>query len=419
MSRKQAMQVFGAKLVNQLQVYLRALHTHQANNDIVKRTRDAFFSTVSEYFERDPQGSLQVQLLPEETFLNNTLLPIAMQDFARIKTMTIELREMGVGELIFDSKITIESLSEFAQAVYKGMHGGETVDCRTFSGIQALELEYSTSGSADRDAHKVAVWLYAGLLDGLHGLQDLVSEGHIPTMVPFMRHMRMLVDLVADNSIVLRHICLARPSEDSDSEIQQVACRTFLTVQIGHANGLDRSSLMALGVSSILDLITRDTPPAEMMTRLAPYTTLSDLTPRVMMILRALELARLGKKADRLGQLLVLVDELVETIHRPDPATLEDVHSQLAWASGIEPEVMETVVEWLGETPIGALATSKRLEQVLLFDNGEDGKTLRCREIFEDGLGEVVALRDIDPDKPIVFGGRFDFAYTDESEDGW
>jgi hypothetical protein len=238
-------------------------------------------------------------------------------------------------------------------------------------------------------------------------------------MVPFMRHMRLLVELTAERGMVLRHMCLARPSADTDAEIQQAACRTVLAVQIAHANGLDRSSIMALGLSSILDLITRDTHPGEMLTKLAPYTTLSDLAPKVMMTLRALELARRGKKSDRLGQLLLLTDDVVETIHGPEPATLEHVHSQLSWVEGADPEVLQAVIDWLGDKPAGAMATSKRLDKVLLYDHGEDGESLRCREIFEDGLGDVVVLRDLDEDQPIVFSGRFDFSFTSEDEDGW
>ncbi|MDP7575115.1 MAG: hypothetical protein QF723_08410, partial [Phycisphaerales bacterium] len=129
--------------------------------------------------------------------------------------------------------------------------------------------------------------------------------------------------------------------------------------------------------------------------------------------------ARLGKRTDRYGQLLVLLDSLVDTIHGTEPATLEDVRSQLHWAAGIDTEVLEGLLGWLGDRPVGAMATSKRFGKVLLYDNGKDGKTLRCREIFDDDLGEVAVFRDLDEDQPIVFSGRFDFAFTEESEDGW
>lgn len=418
MSRKQIMQTYGTKLVNELQVYLRALHTHQANNEIVKRTRDALSATLKDYFDREPQGSLQVQLLPEETFLNSTLLPIAMQDFARIKEMTLQLRQMGVGELIFDAAVTSESLSQFAQTFYSGMHARTKIEHRSFTGIQALELEYSSSGSSERDAHKVAVWLYAGLLDGIQGLRDLVAEGHIPTMVPFMRHMRLLVDLSSERGMVLRHMCLARPGTETAADVQKIACRTFLAVQVGHANGLDRSSLMALGLSSILELISRDSPPNKVMNAIAPYTTLSDLSPKVMMTLRSLELARSDEQADRLGQLLLLLDELVDTIHGQEPATLEDVHSQLGCTAGVDEEVLDAVLNWLGDHPVGAMAISKGMGNVLLYDNGENGTTLRCRRVAGDEVGEIAVLGDLDEDQPIVFSGRFDFAYTDDSEEG-
>jgi len=420
MSRKAAIQQFGNQLVMDLQVYLRSLHTHQANNDIVSRARDALLKTLQDHFKTEPQSTLQVQLLDEETFINNTLLPIALQDFGRIKELTRQLRGMGVGEVIFDASVTRESLAEFATAVYSGMHSRQQMEPRVFSGIQALELEYSASGSSERDAHQVVVWLFSGLLDGLDGLRDLVAEGHVPTMVPFMRHMRLLVDLTVERGTVIRHLCLARREGGSvDDPIHQNACRTFLAVQIAHANGLDRAGLMSLGLASILDLVTSGAEPDEVLTRLAPYTTLSDLAPQVMMVLRELEMVRRGRRAGHQGALLHLIEELVSTVHGEEPATLEDVHSQLGWAGGVDTAVLDAVLAWLGDPPLGAIAQSRSMGDVLLLDHGEDGETLRCREIFEDGLGEATVLHDFQEHKPVVFGSQIDFAYEEPDEDDW
>jgi len=419
MSRKLAMQEYGNRLVNDLQVYLRSLHTHKANNQIVSRARDGLLTTLQEHFGKEPQSTLQVQLLPEETFINNTLLPIAMQDFARIKELTERLRTMGVGELVFNAAVTPESLSEFAQAVYNGMHTRQQMEIRSFSGIQALELDYSASGSSERDAHQVVVWLFAGLLDGLEGLKDLVDDNHVPTMVPFMRHMRLLVDLTAERSMVIRHLCLAPSENESNATMHHAASRSFLTVQIGHAYGLDRATLMAMGLASILEVITTGTDPDEMFAKLAPFTTLSDLAPSVMMLSRDLELVRRGRRASRRGQLLHLVDELVSVIHGETPPTLEDVQSHLGWVSGVDAVVLDSVLAWLGEEPVGAVAHSRSMGRVLLFDRGEDGQTLRCREIYDDGLGEPVPVIDLDESKPIVFEGRVDFPFEEEEADGW
>ena len=64
------------------------------------------------------------------------------------------------------------------------------------------------------------------------------------------------------------------------------------------------------------------------------------------------------------------------------------------------------------------MAISKGMGNVLLYDNGENGTTLRCRRVAGDEVGEIAVLGDLDEDQPIVFSGRFDFAYTDDSEEG-
>ena len=122
MTQKAELRKYGNRLVNDLQVYLRSMHTHDANNAIVIRARDALFVTLTEHFDDEPESTLQVQLLPEETFINSTLLPIAMQDFGRVKELTKQLAAMGVGELIFDAGVTADGLSSFGAAFFDCFH---------------------------------------------------------------------------------------------------------------------------------------------------------------------------------------------------------------------------------------------------------------------------------------------------------
>ena len=411
MTQKAELRQYGNRLVNDLQVYLRSMHTHDANNAIVIRARDALFTTLNEHFGNEPQSTLQIQLLPEETFINSTLLPIAMQDFARIKELTKELAAMGVGELIFDEGVTTDSLSSFGAAFFDCFHYRKTMESRSFDGIQALELDYSVTGTAERDAHQVVVWLFSGLLDGLEGLVDLVNEGHTPTMVPFMRHMRLLIDLNMERGNVVRHLCFARQQDDESTRPHTLACRTFLVVQIGQRSGLDRSELMALGLASVLDAVTAGTEPSRIIPMLAPYTSLSDLAPSVMMNLHELELVRRGRKGNRKGQLLHTVETLVQTIHSTDPVTLTDVQAAVNATESVDLDVKEFVLSWLGDAPVGTIVTSESMGDVLLFDHGTKGDALRCREILSSGLSEVKPLDDLDSSAPVRFESRIDFEY--------
>ena len=83
--------------MNQLQVYLKSLHTYTSNNTMVIRALDGLNHTLQEHFQNHPDDTLQIQLLPEETFFNNTLLPIALKDFERIRILTEDLRSLEIG----------------------------------------------------------------------------------------------------------------------------------------------------------------------------------------------------------------------------------------------------------------------------------------------------------------------------------
>ncbi len=411
MTQKAELRKYGNRLVNDLQVYLRSMHTHDANNAIVIRARDALFVTLTEHFDEEPESTLQVQLLPEETFINSTLLPIAMQDFGRVKELTKQLATMGVGELIFDAGVTADGLSSFGAAFFDCFHYRKTMETRVFDGIQALELDYSVTGTAERDAHQVVVWLFSGLLDGLEGLVDLVDEGHTPTMVPFMRHMRLLIDLNMERGNVVRHLCFARQQDGESTRPHTLACRTFLAVQIGQQSGLDRSELMALGLASVLDAVTAGTEPSRIIPMLASYTSLSDLAPSVMMNLHELERVRRGEPGSQKAQLLHALEILVQTVHSSEPVTLTDVRTAVDAAQSVDDEVKEYVLGWLGDSPVGSIVTSQSMGDVLLFDHGPAGNELRCREILSTGLSEVKPLDDIDASAPVRFESRIDFEY--------
>ncbi len=413
---KEALRTYGNRLVGDLQVYLRSLHTHDVNNDIVVRARDTLFVTLQEHFDREPDTVLHVQLLPEETFINSTLLPIAMADFGRILELTGQLRNIGVGEIVFQPGVTADALSDFAQAIYQCMHTRSRIEVREFGAVRALELEYSSVGSAERDSHQVAVWLFSGLLDGIEGLRELVEEGHVPTMAPFMRHMRLLIDLGQEHRYVIQHLCVTRTNATENAADHRVVCRTFLTVGAGQVLGMNRTDLMAIGLASILDMITAGTPPERMVSKLMAYGTLSDLAPSVMIILRDLERIRQGTTGGRRAQLLHAICGMTRAVHGEQVASLSEIKDGMAAAGGIEPELVEALLRWLGDVPVGSVVRTAGHEAVLVFDVDQDGETLRGRPIAYGELGPPEALGEVDHGHPITFASRIDLQVEGEVE---
>ncbi|MAY79959.1 MAG: hypothetical protein CL930_04150 [Deltaproteobacteria bacterium] len=402
----QAQKELGLALVNQLQVYLKSLHTYTANNTMVIRALDGLNDSLQEHFKNHPSDTLQIQLLPEETFFNNTLLPIALKDFERIRILTEDLRSLDIGEVVFDARVNQQSLSELAGSIHTALHEAGTKIQRSYAGIELNELKSSAAGSAQREAYQMCVWLFAGLLDGLDGFTDLVDEGRVPTLVPFMRHTRLVVDLAAERSVVLRHLCFARGDQNQESLSHLVACRTIISIQFLRSLGRNRSQLMAVGLASILDRTTAGTEPENVLKTLAPYSTLSDLAPRVMMTVRELERARRGQNAGPYGRTLYLVQRLVELIHGETPITYEQLQSSLRSEFSSSSDLVEPLLDWLGPIPIGCVMDHDVLGKVLVFDHGPSGDELRVAPIEGDTIGDVVNLGSVLIDTPLVFESR-------------
>jgi hypothetical protein len=406
----QAQKELGLSLVNQLQVYLKSLHTYTANNTMVIRALDSLNETLQEHFREHPTDTLQIQLLPEETFFNNTLLPIALKDFERIRTLTEDLRSLDIGEVVFDARVNQQSLSNLADSIHSAMHEAGATICRSYPGIELNELKSSAAGSAQREAYQMCVWLFAGLLDGLDGLTDLVEEGRVPTLVPFMRHTRLVVDLADERNFVLRHLCFARGEESQESRSHLVACRTILAIQFLRSLGRNRSQLMAVGLASILDRTTAGMEPEQVLETLAAYKTLSDLAPRVMMTVRDLERTKRGLDAGPYGRTLYLLQRLVELIHGETPITYEQLQTSLRAEFSSSTDLLEPLLHWLGTVPIGSVMEHDILGEVLVFDHGAQGDELRVAPIEGDVLGDVVNLGSVTVDTPLVFGSRRTFA---------
>ncbi|MGB0639222.1 MAG: hypothetical protein ACPGTU_07820, partial [Myxococcota bacterium] len=382
----QAQQQLGLTLVNQLQVYLKSLHTYTANNTMVIRALDSLNESLQEHFRDHPTDTLQIQLLPEETFFNNTLLPIALKDFERIRILTEDLRSLRIGEVVFDARVNQQSLIDLAGSIHSAMHSGGSPMQRSYVGIELNELKSSAAGSAQREAYQMCVWLFAGLLDGLDGLADLVDEGRIPTLVPFMRHTRLVVDLAEERNFVLRHLCFARGEELQQSPSHLIACRTILSIQFLRKLGRNRSQLMAIGLASILDRATAGIEPEDVLKTLAAYKTLSDLAPRVMMTVRDLERTKRGLDAGPYGRTLHLIHRMVELIHGETPITYDQLQSSLRAEFSSSADLVEPLLSWLGTVPIGSVMEHDVLGKALVFDHGAEGEELRVAPIEGDVL---------------------------------
>ena len=179
---------------------------------------------------------------------------------------------------------------------------------------------------------------------------------------------------------------------------------------------MTRSDMMAMGLASVLDLVTNGTPPERIVAKLLNFPTLSDLAPAVMIILRDLERLRLGQGGGRRAQLLQAICRMTSAIHAETPTTLTALRSEVESLVGIDEEVVTGLFRWLGENPIGTVVKTDAHDTVLVYDHGRDGQTLRGRPLSGGILGAPVAINQVDHSHPITFSSDLGFSLELDEE---
>ena len=112
MSASTAISVPKQVLLN-LGVFLGALRTYAPNNTIVSNSRQALLDALGSWSGGD---ALRLQLLESATFANDQLLNLTLREFERVSELTRLLRDMDVGEVVFEGEVQESDLHALASA---------------------------------------------------------------------------------------------------------------------------------------------------------------------------------------------------------------------------------------------------------------------------------------------------------------
>jgi len=365
---------FGTKVVLELAIYLRALRTYESNNALVVNSQTQLLGTLSGHFEGN-SGPVHLQFLECETFINNNLIGMGFQEFSRASELARMLRSFDVGEVIFEPGVTDKGLGQMADAVSDAIHKRADAVPEQLDKIRLRSLHVGASGGTGTETHKVCVWLFAGMLNAMEGLQQVHDGGLIPMMLPFKRHLRLTAEIMTDRSTVFQLLTANRSHRMMDGDALHCTLRTFDVLGFATALGLSRPALMTLGLSSVLDQLTANQGAEEMFEIVSKIHTLGDMAPAVIMTLWDLELIRENGKGGKLAQILDVVDHYIRLTHEQrQEREVSDFWAQLHRLTPRSRSIVNQFQAWKGTLPTGAIVQHPDLGQALVIDQaGPEG----------------------------------------------
>ncbi len=377
---------FGTSVVLELAVYLRALRTYESNNALVTNSQQQLFKTLSTHF-KSSKDSVHVQFLECETFINNNLIGMGFQEFSRASELARMLRAFDVGEIVFDSDLTVDGLRQLADAMSDAIHKRSEGLPDKVDHISLRPLNVGAAGSTGTETHKVCVWLFAGMLNAMQGLQQVHDGGTVPLMLPFKRHLRLTAEIMQERSTVFQLLTANRSQRMMDGDALHCTLRTFDVLGFATALGLSRPALMTLGLSSVLDQITANQGAEEMFEVLSKIHSLGDMTPAVLLTLWDLELIRENGKGGKLAQIINLVDHYIRLTHEQrKERKVDEFWSQLQRLAPRSRSLINQFQAWKGSIPTGAIVRHPELGQALVIDQSGAEGTPRLSPFTEWGI---------------------------------
>ncbi len=400
----------GTTLVLELAVYLRALRTYESNNALVTNSQAQLLDTLTTHFGEHKEP-LRLQFLECETFITSVMIGMGFQEFSRASELARMLRGFGVGEVIFSPGTSAQSLTDLADAVSNAIHNRADGLPPELDHIALRPLNVGAMGGTGTETHKVCVWLFAGMLNAMEGLQQVHDGGLIPQMLPFKRHLRLTAEIMAERSTVFQLLTANRNQRLMDGDALHCTLRTFDVLGFGTALGLSRPALMSLGLSSVLDQLTANQGTKDMFETVSKIQSLGGMAPGVLMNLWDLEVIRENGKGGKLAQILDVVDHYIRLTHEQrQERQVSEFWAQLHRLAPRSRSIVNQFQAWKGTLPTGAIVQHPDLGQALVIDQaGPEGTPRLCPftqwgvmsdpvevptiEIEGSSLGPIHALR--------------------------
>ncbi len=334
---------------------VRALSFYDINNVAVQRLIDQLLAL----HQRTGGGELRIQLLTDEFFVNGRLLRADEMLYERASVLSAVLSKLGVGDLTFGDGLDRAHVEALCQRVAAAVRSKSAKLDMEPAGAISLGPSRGSGIAAYRfEPDRLAVSVYAGLLDLVERLYAEHEAGNAPSLLPVKRSLQLLSDGMGTSpALYLLLAAVHDPAIPLNHARGRVAAATY-AVGFARALGLGRDMIMTLALSAILGGLAEKGDADGAVEPLFRYAGLGDSAMPLALTLYDARALRQGRPAGVPGQLVALTHAYVARTAAARPATAPARFVRALAAGefkGVDLRLCQVFAAWLGPCPIGSL----------------------------------------------------------------
>ena len=352
------------------------LKLYETNNTAVVRQVDLLEESLKSFFAQGAD-QLKYTLRSEEFFINDKLFKVDLPLYLRARDLAETLGQFDYSELCFRSNTTRADVEELVAAYSKSLRGNASAFAPQYGGITGRKAKGSSAAAFRFEPNKMAIWLYAGLLDIVEQLYALFEQGEFPSLLPLRRSLQMIIDNMKNYGGIYQMLSSIRDIEQTRSKSHTRVAIAIDSIGLGLFLGLSSSHLMDLALCGILGGFVQKQDPIESITPIFSFSGLGESAVGLILTLYDARNSRNGASAGPLGNILMITEAYHELLNNYPDMALPDLIKNMATGKveGLDLGVSQLFIRYKGLYPIGSiLELDQDLVVVMGHANNDKGK---------------------------------------------
>ncbi len=261
------------EFINRLSVLIRTTHIHNTNNVAVTSSIGRLESLINELI--DIESSITLELRGEYFYFNDIRVPYSVDNLLNYDFLSREFRKIELGNINIQNKTGIEEIRAFVQAFIASSFSESPFEAlqEKTSVIPGMGLERlkKITGDQTTDIKKTVRSTYYNAVSTAEGIMNKIRSGEQVSLKRAKRVVATMVNTVLDQENILLGMTAIK-DYDEYTYYHSVNV-SILAVALGHRLGLNKKSLIEVGMGGFFHDIGKTAVPNEILNKPTSFTT--------------------------------------------------------------------------------------------------------------------------------------------------
>ncbi len=248
-------------IINHLSVMLRTSQIHTPDNTAVTTAIDKFVSLINNLINEG--HDINLELRGDYFYFNDSRIRYSPEHILNYDYLIKEFKKIGIGNILIQRKITPEDIKVIVKSINESYSLTDPFEsiADTVSALSNIKIkkiqEIVTEDTTD--ARKTAKKIYFNTVSYIKNLFNTVKSGERVNLKKAKRAIRLIVDNIFKQEQIL--LGMTAIKDYDEYTFHHSTNVSILSIALGQRLGLDRKSLIELGIVSLFhDLGKVDVP---------------------------------------------------------------------------------------------------------------------------------------------------------------